>query len=80
MTANELDNVHIPKSNIRNALLGEIILLNYDNISNEINNNNTNNNLNGVIKKLNSICNIISNNESSNKIAEEKRKILFLTK
>ena len=80
LTANELDNVHIPKSNIRNALLGEIILLNYDNISNEINNNNSNNNLNGVIKKLNSICNIISNNESSNKIAEEKKEDIIPNK
>ena len=81
LTANELNNVQIPKSNIRNALLGEIILLNYDNISNEINNNNTNNNLNNVIKKLNSISNIISNNnESSNKIAEEKKEDIIPNK
>ena len=73
LTANELINVQIPKSNIRNALLGEIILLNYDNISNEINNNNINNNLNNVIKKLNSVSNTITNNESSNKLPEPKK-------
>ena len=80
LTAKELDNVQIPKSNIRNALLGEIILLNYDNISSEINSNNTNINLSGVIKKLNSISNIITNNEPSNKISEEKKEDIIPNK
>ena len=36
----ELNNIFVPKSNVRNSLLGEIILLNFDNISNEVINNN----------------------------------------
>ena len=59
----ELNNIFVPKSNVRNSLLGEMILLNFDNISNEIINNNI-------------ISNLTINNEtktiSENKIFKKK--------
>ena len=50
---NEINNILIPNSNIRDTLLTEIILLNFDNIFNEYLNNNTSDIFNNVIKKLN---------------------------
>ena len=65
----ELNNILIPKSNTRNSLYGEIILLNFDNISNEIINNNITINLNSFSKLLNTNN---DNNIKKNKNIEEE--------
>ena len=69
----ELDNIFIPKSNIRNSLYGEIILLNYDNISNEIINNNVTLNLNTYSKYISSTNE--NDIKKDNNIEEEKNAI-----
>ena len=72
----EINNILIPKSNIRNALFGEIILLNFDGISNEIINNKNNKiiSLNKILLRINSNNNLICNSEMNNRINEEKNK------
>ena len=39
LTEEELTNISVPETNVNNNLFGEIILLNYDNITNEYLNN-----------------------------------------
>ena len=73
----ELDNIFIPKSNVRNILFTEIILLNFDNICHEIINNSNNilNNLN--LTKINSNENNISDeNHNSNNIKYKEKEQL----
>ena len=75
----ELTNIYIPKSNIRNSLLGEIIFLNYDNSSNLILNNirkssiSSPNIINEI--KINNIDeNKLENTEQENNINSQKEK------
>ena len=69
----ELINILVPKSNVRNSLLGEIILLNFDNSSSGILNNNiTNNNTNNQNQKNNEIKIIVNSNNNNNTIEEKK--------
>ena len=74
----ELNNIFVPKSNIRNSLLGEIILLNFDNISNEAINNNLIH-INSADIKLNSKDQIEEKNNNEEQISmnnkEEKSSI-----
>ena len=76
LTEEELDNISIPKENIKDNIFGEIIFLNYDNITSENSNNKINSKINDSFennkKKLD-----YKNLEENNKIEEPKNKYDF---
>ena len=68
----ELNNIYVPKKNVSDSLLGEIILLNFDNISNEIINNNI---ITDLTKNISNELKFNSDNkiyEKANKNIEDK--------
>ena len=67
LNEDELKNIFVPKSNVRNTLFGEMILLNFDNASNSIMNNsiiNLPNRNNNKIKNYNKNNTIEKKNEN----------------
>ena len=68
----ELINILVPKSNVRNSLLGEIIFLNFDNSSSGVLNNNITNNLSN--NQNNNEIKITSNNNNTNNNTIEEKK------